>query len=158
MAHFVLRLASHQGKSQIQRRVHTTRKRGSTPAFRCTTRVLGWHDSFCRLGYLEGEFTPMPSPTRLARFCARARRCARSAPENRKGVAPRSAVAFSTSKKYPPRCFQLESRWCFFCFQPGPVLLKTFQNAMKMLKTVRFVLFEKTRGNGAKNGALQSRD
>ena len=35
-----------------------------------------------RCVFIEGEFTPMPPLTRLARFPARARRCARSAPEN----------------------------------------------------------------------------
>ena len=31
----------------------TTRKRGSTPAFRCTTRVLGWDDAFSSKGNLR---------------------------------------------------------------------------------------------------------
>ena len=35
----------------------------------------------------------------------------------------------------------------------GSWLVIPFENARKTLKTVRNVLFEKTRGNGAKNGA-----
>ena len=82
MTHLVLTLVPHQANRRFSSGVCTTRKRVCTPAFRCTTRVLGpWVG---RCVFIEGEFTPiMPPLTRLARFRARARRCARSAPEKR---------------------------------------------------------------------------
>ena len=79
MTHLVLKfVVPHKGESQILRRVHN-KKAG------VHTLVSVHHPGPCvvRCVFIERGFTPMPPLARLARFCARERRCARSAPEKR---------------------------------------------------------------------------
>ena len=45
--------SSHTRANHRSSGVCTTRKRVCTPAFRCTTRVLGWHDAFSSKGNLR---------------------------------------------------------------------------------------------------------
>ena len=71
-------------------------------------------------------------------------------------MAQKGAAEFFFRGRREQKAVSRHAAWAFFyraiilLLAPWAGLLKTFENARKTLKTVRFVLFEKTRGNGAK--------